>query len=108
VVEEAGVREQRARKLTAGLTLLVVIGMALYSQLSIAAVMQKLVKGLRLLWADWEYPVATASAITQCQERNKKSTDSRLNLSLVSRSNCPPGFFKRPGGAGTFQWCYTD
>ena len=32
VVEEAGVREQRARKLAAGLALLVVIGIALYSQ----------------------------------------------------------------------------
>jgi hypothetical protein len=85
VVEEAGVREQRARKLTAGLTLLVVIGMALYSQLSIAAVMQKLVKGLRLLWADWEYPVATASAITQ----RRYQVGARV-MALLFRRVCRP------------------
>jgi hypothetical protein len=65
VVEEAGVRERRVRKLTAGLTMLVLIGMALYSHLSMQAVMQKLVRGLRLLWADWEYPPANASALSQ-------------------------------------------
>jgi hypothetical protein len=29
-----------------------------------------------------------------CQGRNKKSTESRLSLSLLSRLNCPPEFFK--------------
>jgi hypothetical protein len=65
VVDEAGVRERRVRKLTAAVTILGLIGMAVYSHLSMSAVMQKLTKGLRLLWPDWEYPVATASAFTQ-------------------------------------------
>ena len=65
VINEAGVREQRTRKLTAALTILVLIGMGLYSHLSIEAVLQKLLKGVRLLWADWEYPVANASAVSQ-------------------------------------------
>lgn len=65
VIDEAGVREQRTRKLTAALTILVLIGMGLYSQLSIDAVIQKLLRGVRLLWADWEYPVAKASALSQ-------------------------------------------
>ena len=65
VVEEIGVRERRVRKLSAQLTILVLIGMGLYSHLSIQAVMQKLVKGVRLLWADWEYQPANASALTQ-------------------------------------------
>ena len=65
VIDETGVREQRARKLTATLTIWVMIGMCLYSQLSVGAVIQKLAKGLRLLWSDWEYPVATASAFSQ-------------------------------------------
>lgn len=65
VVEEIGVRERRVRKLSAGMTILVLIGMGLYSELSIQAVVQKLVKGVRLLWADWEYQPAKASALTQ-------------------------------------------
>ena len=65
VVEEIGVREQRVRKLTAGMTILVLIGMGLYKDLSIQAVMQKLVKGVRLLWPDWEHQPANASALTQ-------------------------------------------
>src|SRR3972149_1573399 len=65
MLDETGAREHRTRKLTAALTILVMIGMCLYSQLSVGAVMQKLAKGLRLLWSDWEYPVATASAFSQ-------------------------------------------
>jgi hypothetical protein len=65
VVEAAGVREQRVRKLPAALTILLLIGLGLYSHLSMAAVLQKLVKGWRLLWPNWEYRVANASAITQ-------------------------------------------
>jgi hypothetical protein len=67
VVEEIGVGEQRVRKLSAGLTILVLIGMGLYSDLSIQAVMQTRtrVKGVRLLWPDWEYQPAKASALRQ-------------------------------------------
>jgi Insertion element 4 transposase N-terminal/Transposase DDE domain len=65
VIEEVGVREQRVRKLPAGLTVNVLIGMCLYSHLSMAAVLQKMFKGLRLLWGDGEYAVANASALTQ-------------------------------------------
>ena len=65
VIEAAGVREQRVRKLPASLTILLLIGLGLYSHLSMAGVLQKLVKGWRLLWPDWECRVAQASAITQ-------------------------------------------
>jgi hypothetical protein len=65
VVEEAGVRERRVRKQTASVTILGLIEMALYSHLSMSAVIQKLAKGLRLLWTDWKYPVANASALAQ-------------------------------------------
>ncbi|MCC6190530.1 MAG: transposase domain-containing protein [Anaerolineales bacterium] len=97
VVEEAGVRERRARKLTAGLTILVMIGMALYSQLSMAAVMHKLVKGLRLLWADWEYPAATASAITQ----RRYQLGVRV-MALLFRRVCQPLAQARTRGAFLF------
>lgn len=85
VVEEAGVRERRARKLTAALTILGLIGMALYSHLSMSAVIQKLAQGLRLLWADWEYPVAKASAISQ----RRYQLGVRV-LALLFRRVCQP------------------
>ncbi|MGQ0601085.1 MAG: transposase domain-containing protein [Anaerolineales bacterium] len=53
VVRETGRKEVRARKLTARLTVWGLLGMCLYSQLSMGAVLQKLAKGLRLLWPDW-------------------------------------------------------
>jgi hypothetical protein len=84
-VQEVGVREQRARKLTAALTIWVVIGMALYSQLSMAGVMQKLVKGWRLLWPDWAYPLASASAITQ----RRYQLGARV-MALLFRRVCQP------------------
>ena len=46
VVEEIGVKERRVRKLSAALTILVLIGMGLYSHLSIQAVMQKMLAAL--------------------------------------------------------------
>jgi hypothetical protein len=64
-VEEIGVRERRVRKLSARMTILVLIGMGLYNDLSIQAVMHKLVRGVRLLWPDWEYQLANASALSQ-------------------------------------------
>lgn len=85
VIGEAQVAEQRVRKLPASLTVLVVVGMTLYSQLSIEAVLAKLVKGLRLLWPDWEYPVATASAISQ----RRGQLGARV-MALLFRRVCQP------------------
>jgi len=85
VVEAAGVREQRVRKLPTSLTILLLIGLGLYSHLSMAAVLQKLVKGWRLLWADWEYRVANASAITQ----RRYQLGARV-LGLLFRRICQP------------------
>src|SRR6266851_1935871 len=85
VVDEIGVRERRVRKLSAGLTILVLIGMGLYNQLSIQAVMQKLVKGARLLWPDWEYQPANASALTQ----RRYQVGVRV-LALLFRRVCQP------------------
>src|SRR5450759_169326 len=64
-IQEAGVAEQRVRKMTATFSIWVLIGMSLYSQLAIGAVIQKLAKGGRLLWGDGHEKVATASAFSQ-------------------------------------------
>jgi hypothetical protein len=95
VIEEAGVREQRVRKLPAGLTVLVLIGMCLYSQLSMAAVLQKMVKGLRLLWGDGEYIVANASALTQ----RRYQVGVRV-MALLFRRVCQP--LAQPQTRGAF------
>lgn len=86
VVDVIGVGESRVRKLPARLTILVLIGMGLYNDLSIQAVMLKLVKGVRLLWADWEYPSASASAFSQ---RRYQLVGVRV-LALLFRRVCQP------------------
>ena len=49
VIAEAGVKEERERKLNAWLVILVVIGMNIYSQLPIEGVLAKIMKGVVLL-----------------------------------------------------------
>ena len=95
VVEEMGIKEQRVRKLPAGLTVLVIIGMCLYSHLSIAAVLQKMVQGLRLLWGDGEAAVANASAISQ----RRYQVGARV-LAVLFRRVCQP--LAQPQTRGAF------
>lgn len=97
VVSETGRREVRARKLTARLTVWALIGMCLYSHLSMGAVLQKLVKGLRLLWPDWEYPVASASAFTQ----RRYQLGARV-MALLFRRVCQPLARENTRGAFLF------
>lgn len=99
VIDATGVREERTRKLTARLTILVLIGMGLYSQLSVEAVIQKLAKGLRLLWPDWEYPVAKASAFSQ----RRYQLGVRVMRLLFGRV-CQPLATEKTRGAFLFGW----
>ena len=55
VLAEQGVRGWRERKLNALLTVLLVIAMNLYTQLSIGHVMKKIAQGLRYVWPDPDY-----------------------------------------------------
>lgn len=95
VIRETGRKEVRARKLTARLTVWVLLGMCLYSQLSIGAVLQKLAQGLRLLWRDWAYPVASASAFSQ----RRYQLGVRV-LALLFRRVCQP--LATPNTRGAF------
>ena len=63
VLERAGVREQRERKLTLVMVVFVLIAMNLYVSRSIGSVVRKVAQGLRLLWADVCITVAGDSAI---------------------------------------------
>jgi hypothetical protein len=65
VLAETGVSEQRERKLTMLVTVLVTIAMNIYSRASIGEVMRKLAQGLRYIWPDPEYRLPNDSAISQ-------------------------------------------
>jgi len=62
VAEQA--QEQRERKLNQAVVVLMLIAMNLYTWLALGGVMRKVARGLRLVWADPEYPVPQASALS--------------------------------------------
>jgi len=64
VLEAQGRQERRERKLNAYVTVLLVIAMNLYTQLSIGAVLRKIACGLRFIWPDPDYVVANDAAIS--------------------------------------------
>jgi len=55
---------QRERKLNMVMTVLMLIAMHIYSNVSMGAAMRKASKGLRYVWPDAEYAVAGASALS--------------------------------------------
>lgn len=70
VIEDLGVQEKRVRKLPAFMTLLLCIGMGLYTNIGLESVLIKMVKGLRYIWAgDQDYQAAKRSAISQARYR---------------------------------------
>jgi len=64
VLLQQGVQVQRERKLNMVVTVWVVIAMNLFAHLSIAHVMRKLARGLRIIWPDPSYRLPKASALT--------------------------------------------
>jgi len=64
VLQAAGVQEQRERKLTMSAIVLLLISMNIYTHLALDGVLRKLAQGLRFIWPDPDYAVATAAAIT--------------------------------------------
>ena len=69
VVADLGVAEQRRRKLTAELVILLSVAMNLYTQQSLSQVLVKMLKGLRFLWPEPQFQVASKSAISQARYR---------------------------------------
>src|SRR3982751_5817328 len=63
------VQEERDRKLSAAVTLLLCIAMNLYAHEALPAVFRRLVSGLRWLWPDRQALSATKSAISQARYR---------------------------------------
>jgi len=64
VLMDAGMSTPRKRKLNLEITVFIIIGMGLYSHLAIGKVLNRLVKGLRFIWHDPNYPVAKDNAIS--------------------------------------------
>jgi hypothetical protein len=63
VIAQEGVGEVRERRLTAVLTVWLVIALHLFPTVSISEVFRKLARGLRLFWPDPEVPLPTDSAL---------------------------------------------
>jgi hypothetical protein len=63
VIAQEGVQEIRERRLTAALTIWLVIAVHLFPHVSMAGVLRKLARGVRLLWPDPEVPLPGESAI---------------------------------------------
>lgn len=63
VIAQEGVGEVRERRLTAVLTVWVVIALHLFPTVSVSEVFRKLARGLRLFWPDPEVPLPTDSAL---------------------------------------------
>ena len=67
VLSEQGIVTQRTRKLNMVVTVMVLIGLNLWSHLSMKNVICKMMNGLRLVWGDGEYRVPGSSAL--CNRR---------------------------------------
>lgn len=63
VISHEGVGHKRERRLTAELTLWVVLALHLYPTVSVSGVLAKLARGLRFLWPDPELPLPGDSAL---------------------------------------------
>jgi hypothetical protein len=63
VIAQEGVGEIRERRLTAVLTVWLVIALHLFPTVAISGVFRKLARGLRLLWPDPEVPLPSDSAV---------------------------------------------
>lgn len=63
VIDQEGRTEVRTRRLTAVLTVWLVIALHLFPTVSISGVFRKLVRGMRLLWPDPEVPLPGDSAL---------------------------------------------
>jgi len=63
VIAQEGVAEVRQRRMTAALTVWLVIALHLFPNVAISGVLRKLARGLRLLWPDPEVPLPKDSAL---------------------------------------------
>ena len=93
VLIDDGVNTQRKRKLNMVVTVFIVIGMGLYSHLSIGKVLNQLVKGLRYIWNDPNYSVAKDNAISY----RRKQLGARPMVKLFQRICRPIATEETPG-----------
>lgn len=93
VITLEGVRHQRTRRLTASLTLWIVIALHLYPTVCIAAVLRKLARGLRLVWSDPTIPLPADSAIAA----RRRQLGARPVVALFKRICKPMAVAQTPG-----------
>ena len=98
VIVDLGVEEQRTRKLSAEVTLLLCIAMGLFSNIALTQVLRKLIKGVRYIWpGDEDYETANKSAISQARYR----LGARPVVALFHRV-CQPVATEQTAGAFLF------
>ena len=97
VLQEEGKSTPRKRKLSLEMTVFIIIGMGLYNHLAIGRVLARLVKGLRFIWPDPNYPVAKDNAISY----RRKQLGARPMGSLF-RQVCRPMATEETSGAFLF------
>lgn len=99
VVQAAGVQEQRRRKLPAELMVVWCVALHLFPRASLAEVLAHLLQGLRLLWPDPTFVLATASAL--CQARQRLGAQAVVTL---FHQVCRPLATPQTPGAFAFGW----
>lgn len=97
VISDLGVAEQRRRKVTSEVGLLISVAMNLFTRDSLQQVLVKLMKGLRFIWPDPTVVPANKSAISQARYR----LGARPVVELFHRV-CQPMATERTPGAFLF------
>src|SRR6266498_4434310 len=97
VIAQEGVGEIRERRLTAVLTVWLVIALHLFPTVAISGVFRKLARGLRLLWPDPEVPLPKDSALAY----RRQQLGARVLVALFKRV-CRPIATPQTRGAFLF------
>src|SRR5450756_1549924 len=69
VIADLGIASRRQRKLPTELVLLLTVAMSLFTRQSLRQVLVKMLKGLRFVWPEPSFVVATKGAISQARYR---------------------------------------
>lgn len=97
VIAQEGLSEVRERRLTAVLTVWLVIALHLFPSVSVSGVFRKLARGLRLLWPDPELPLPSDSALAY----RRRQLGARPLVALFHQL-CRPIATKKTRGAFLF------
>jgi hypothetical protein len=103
VLTAEGCVERRVRKLSLLLTAWIVIGMNLYADRAIQAVLKTMTHGLRLIWPDWTIgTIGTANASAISQRRAQLGSRAMMRMMRLFQVVCQPLATSTTRGAFVF------